>query len=60
MSELKPCPFCGSPVEFSINERGLHFVRCKHCQLYALFGDVGKQEDEVIIRWNRRINHETD
>lgn len=60
MTDLKPCPFCGGSVDFSINERGLHFIRCKRCQLYALFSDVAKQKEDVTTHWNRRIKHETD
>ena len=52
MTELKPCPFCGSKaIAF---DRMFPHVRCssKECEV-ALFEDT---IEEAIIKWNRRVS----
>lgn len=47
MTELKPCPFCGSPLVAAWS--GL--VQCDECHA-TIAGDT--QEDSVA-KWNRRV-----
>ena len=53
MSELKPCPFCGSKAELITQHRLLaYFVECANEQCS---GSVqGDTEDEVVSAWNAR------
>ena len=47
MSDLKPCPFCGSSAE--INRPLLWFARCTNCGAH---GPLAGSEDEAIEKWN--------
>lgn len=62
--ELKPCPFCGGEVRWSINEQGTNFIRCDTCDNMLLFGsrsgEVEKDKNAVAARWNRRAKQEDD
>jgi len=60
MSDLLPCPFCGSPAEFEYTDYnpetgegddGMGYARCKnsHCGI-GFFDD----RDSAIEKWNRR------
>lgn len=64
MTEPKPCPFCGSPVQLSISIYGLHGAP----DYYAIFhpDDTGciidgaetsayLDKEELIEDWNRRL-----
>lgn len=56
MTELKPCPFCGSHAKlYTIHDKDgdcIYFVYCTFC------GNRTQQDDEVevVARWNRRAN----
>ena len=54
MSELKPCPFCGS-TRLSFNhcglEKGVVFVMCDMC---CTFGPHGVNDEDAAKKWNRR------
>ena len=54
MSELKPCPFCGSN-NVSFNhcglEKGVVFVMCNMC---CTFGPTGVHDEDAAEKWNRR------
>lgn len=68
MAELKPCPFCGSPVEFKEIGMGLNkrsVIRCKSLDCYMGYpgaftswhnGDSTKAHAEMRLAtaWNRR------
>lgn len=59
MSELKPCPFCGSNnVEAVVSEYNLdgnkyydHYVICTDCKATTDYGD---SQQDAINKWNRR------
>lgn len=55
MSELKPCPFCGSGRDdnraISIMRAGLWYIYCNECK--ASQGDYKTRED-AINAWNTR------
>lgn len=62
--ELKPCPFCGAPVElaaFTAEEDGarLYGIVCESCGLYADFSErttsAAEARRETVAAWNRRI-----
>ena len=53
MTELKPCPFCGSsPVEFEI-EPMWWYIEClsDDCKIRM----VAHSREEVEEKWNRRV-----
>ena len=54
MTELKPCPFCGSN-KVSLNhcglEKGVVFVMCDVC---CSFGPNGVHDEDAAKKWNRR------
>ncbi len=61
MRDLKPCPFCGSPIglkDIYFGDRVSYYVSCPQCyaQLGGLHkGDFGSPE-EAVVEWNRRAN----
>ena len=69
MSELKPCPFCGSGtskpmtstqagfsgVELAQTGEGWAVVHCGTC---AAFGPPEREKVEAIAAWNRRAPHD--
>jgi Lar family restriction alleviation protein len=58
MSELKPCPFCGSNVRVTKNERGLVFITCPVCKMTLMFWYAEKDEQEAVRKWNGRAKDE--
>lgn len=51
MSELKPCPFCGSTdVHTSPNGENYAYVYCNTCGAEGPTNDIGS----VAMTWNRR------
>lgn len=58
--ELKPCPFCGNPVEtlerldFS-HKFGIIVFRCKGCGLEAIFENEDGNKGSPLSLWNSRI-----
>ncbi|EIU1446615.1 Lar family restriction alleviation protein [Pseudomonas aeruginosa] len=57
MSELKPCPFCGSPA-IAVDDDGLTFVRCQPgsgCKGTGLISFwQTENSDTAIAAWNTR------
>jgi len=55
MSELLPCPFCGSDrVEGQVDD-GLHWVRCRSCQATGpVTTKYAGEEGEKFSDWNTR------
>lgn len=60
MTELKPCPFCGSKNTacsfYTTHTEGMedhYYIGCKNC---GANGSRGKSEEEAIEAWNRRVN----
>ena len=52
MSELKPCPFCGtSNCEIVSNGHDSQFVECMFC---GASGPAHENHDETTEAWNRR------
>lgn len=57
MTELKPCPFCGSEDIREHSGYPLHYwiVKCKHCGAkICVYGS----HQQAVSFWNRRTNHE--
>ncbi len=53
MTELKPCPFCGSKeVEMQGNSHH-SWVVCDNC---STEGPVAPSQDEAVERWNERAS----
>jgi len=67
MSDLKPCPFCGSPVYLCRDNQGA-FVSCPTCHIHVHFYGLEwqysmglRQTDEenkaaVAEAWGKRVN----
>ena len=63
MTELKPCPFCGSPdVEAMLDEYAPEgrkidwwMIKCWRCS--AEFRTIFCDKENVIQQWNRRYNN---
>ena len=68
MAELKPCPFCGSPVEIKIIQSGVGLrsaIRCKSLDCYMGYpggftswhnGDTQEHAElRLATAWNRRV-----
>lgn len=61
MSELKPCPFCGSA---EIEYKPMHFggceshgvMRCLECGCTVPTSEFGKHVKEPYSEWNRRAS----
>lgn len=51
MSELKPCPFCGSDVGEPIECTNGWYIVCDECGTAGLAYD---SKAEAIAAWNRR------
>lgn len=59
MTELKPCPFCGSEVElghYTANHNDWWFIRCKVCNITIdpMYWNDVRSKNEMIKIWNRR------
>ena len=55
MTEIKPCPFCGSG-DIRINKTPVGaWLQCERC-----FAEINlhRTEKEAIEAWNRRIGHD--
>ena len=61
MSELKPCPFCGSKAHTPLIQ-SMWFVECDNKDCGALMGfDAEKvSQEEAISAWNRRAQPAND
>jgi len=62
MTELKPCPFCGSPAISHIRysdhpcaPRTFYSVECTSCQAMIESDEPDTSMEDVIEQWNRRI-----
>lgn len=54
MSELKPCPFCGSDKLSQIQFKSLTNIVCHGCQAE---GGCGKTVESAIDKWNSRYQN---
>ncbi len=59
MTELKPCPFCGSTdIDYGIctgTMRGFGYVQCENCGAEIREVKKCKTADTAIAAWNRRL-----
>ena len=59
MTELKPCPFCGSKAWLDRSGSPEHgadaIIGCTKCKFYMIPYSYG-YEDELVETWNRRAN----
>lgn len=62
MTELKPCPFCGSREHVQTGRATVPtyftFVECNRCGACVFFEGKEMRKD-TIKAWNRRANDET-
>ena len=56
MTELKPCPFCGSAEVHIINEgtQSEYSIVCDNCHVWVDHLFDAMSEREAIELWNRR------
>ena len=60
--KLKPCPFCGSVINFRI--KTIHFFECNKCGAVVSFTGRKKvtfgitEAENPIKNWNRRADNE--
>ena len=53
MTELKPCPFCGSKaMMLSWKETGEYWVQCEECEMKT---DTHYDPKIAALVWNRRM-----
>ena len=53
MTELKPCPFCGSDGLELYRDFGMYYMMCHMCGVIA---SLHYNRDDSIRMWNRRVN----
>ena len=51
MTEIKPCPFCGSEAQFESSFSGGPYVLCVECGAAAMFAN---NEKHAAALWNTR------
>jgi Lar family restriction alleviation protein len=53
MTDLLPCPFCGSPARDDLlpHSSGPGWVQCSSCEVDQHMSDT---LEEAVARWNRR------
>jgi len=55
MTELKPCPFCGSKAEIYQDYEGSWTIECTVCFARSW---PRKDKEQAIEAWNRRATNE--
>ena len=56
MTELKPCPFCGSTdVEIRNDERDCCYIQCLVCDAWVSTGVFEPSYEDIVELWNRRV-----
>jgi Lar family restriction alleviation protein len=70
MSDLKPCPFCGTPYPYITFEHGYiddsAVVFCDHCKISVKLEENDQEgynattKRKAIEAWNRRANENSD
>ena len=58
MTELKPCPFCGSR-DVTLQFRGIVYVTCLMCMAEGPYTTVGETPTAVEL-WNTRVDGQKD
>ena len=53
MSELKPCPFCGSEKVKAQQSLGIVMILCNKCGATVSFYEKERKE-QTVEAWNRR------
>ena len=58
MTDLKPCPFCGSPAEMKVaKDVPVGYVYTPRCTVTSCAGRITKlwkKEEAAVEAWNRR------
>lgn len=60
MTELKPCPFCGSTsVEIRFDERDCSYIQCLICDALVSTGVFESSYEDIVKLWNSRSVQQT-
>lgn len=54
VSELLPCPFCGSPAELTVQARGVVRITCSDWKSCGMYPQIKKEAAAAIAAWNLR------
>lgn len=54
MTELKPCPFCGSPAELTHTKTWDYYVRCTNKSCAARTRQYHENDAGAVNAWNKR------
>ena len=62
MTDLKPCPFCGSKPEWSSHRNykaAVYYIRCPNPDCMSAETKHYWNEEDAIKAWNRRVEQKS-